>query len=167
MINIYRILLFFSLCITSVNVVADIIGIVHKVVDGDTIHVFDDNKKLHKVRLLGIDAPEIDQSFGIESREMLKNLIEGERVIIGTRKKDRYKRVLGKIFLDDMDVNLMMINKGLAWHYKRYIKDQARRDLPIYSEAEQIARDNRIGLWSDAAFIPPWEWRQNKRRKKP
>ena len=66
-----------------------------------------------------------------------------------------------------MDVNLTMISKGLAWHYKRYRKDQLKRDIPIYSEAEQTAKDNAIGLWSDTAFIPPWEWRQNKRRKKP
>ena len=167
MINIYRILLLLFLCIAPAYAAADIIGVVKKVVDGDTIHLTDDNGKLYKVRLLGIDAPEMDQSFGIESRETLKNLIEGKRVIIGTRKKDRYKRILGKIFLEDMDVNLTMISKGLAWHYKLYKRDQVKRDIPIYSEAEQIAKDNQIGLWSDTAFIPPWEWRQNKRRKNP
>ena len=167
MIKIYRIVLLVFLCVTSAYAHADIIGIVQKVVDGDTIHLTDDNGKLHKVRLLGIDAPEIDQSFGFESREMLVSLVEGERVIIESRKKDRYKRILGKIYLDDMDVNLTMIREGLAWHYKRYRKDQSKRDIPIYSEAEQIAKDNAIGLWSDTAFLPPWEWRQNMRRKKP
>ena len=167
MINIYRTILLVFLYMISASAYADIIGIVQKVVDGDTIHLTDDNGKLHKVRLLGIDAPEMDQSFGFESREMLVNLVEGERVIIDSRKKDRYKRILGKIYLDDMDVNLTMISKGLAWHYKRYRKDQLKRDIPIYSEAEQTAKDNAIGLWSDTAFIAPWEWRQNKRRKKP
>lgn len=166
MIKIYRILLFLFLCLTSVYALADIIGMVQKVVDGDTIHLTDDNGKLYKIRLLGIDAPEMDQSFGIESRQMLVNLIEGKRVIIDFRKKDKYKRILGKIFYDDMDINLTMISNGLAWHYKRYRKDQSKRDVPIYSEAEQIAKENAIGLWSDTAFIPPWEWRQNKRRKK-
>jgi endonuclease YncB( thermonuclease family) len=166
MIKIYRILLFLFLCLTSVYALADIIGMVQKVVDGDTIHLTDDNGKLYKIRLLGIDAPEMDQSFGIESRQMLVNLIEGKRVIIDSRKKDKYKRILGKIFYDDMDINLTMISNGLAWHYKRYRKDQSKRDVPIYSEAEQIAKENAIGLWSDTAFIPPWEWRQNKRRKK-
>ena len=167
MINIYRTILLVSLYTISASAYADIIGIVQKVIDGDTIHLTDDNGKLHKVRLLGIDAPEMDQSFGFESREMLVNLVEGERVIIDSRKKDRYKRILGKIYLDDIDVNLTMISKGLAWHYKRYRKDQLKRDISIYSEAEQTAKDNSIGLWSDTAFIPPWEWRQNKRRKKP
>lgn len=167
MINIYRTILLVFLFMISASAYADIIGFVQKVVDGDTIHLTDDNGKLHKVRLLGIDAPEMDQSFGFESREMLVNLVEGERVIIDSRKKDRYKRILGKIYLDDMDVNLTMISKGLAWHYKRYRKDQLKRDIPIYSEAEQTAKDNAIGLWSDTAFIPPWDWRQNKRRKKP
>ena len=167
MINIYRTILLVFLYMISASAYADIIGFVQKVVDGDTIHLKDDYGKLLKVRLLGIDAPEMDQSFGFESREMLVNLVEGERVIIDSRKKDRYKRILGKIYLDDMDVNLTMISKGLAWHYKRYRKDQLKRDIPIYSEAEQTAKDNAIGLWSDTAFIPPWEWRQNKRRKKP
>ena len=167
MINIYRTILLVFLYMISASAYADIIGIVQKVVDGDTIHLTDDNGKLHKVRLLGIDAPEMDQSFGFESREMLVNLVEGERVIIDSRKKDRYKRILGKIYLDDMDVNLTMISKGLAWHYKRYRKDQLKRDIPIYSEAEQTAKDNAIGLWSDTALIAPRERRQNKRRKKP
>ena len=49
----------------SASAYADIIGIVQKVVDGDTIHLTDDNGKLHKVRLLGIDAPEMDQSLSL------------------------------------------------------------------------------------------------------
>ena len=81
MINIYRIMLLVFLCMTSAYALADIIGIVQKVVDGDTIHLTDDNGKLYKVRLLGIDAPEMDQSFGFESRKMLVNLVEGERAV--------------------------------------------------------------------------------------
>ena len=64
MINIYRIMLLVFLCITSAYALADIIGIVQKVVDGDTIHLSDDIGKLHLGRLLGIDSPEMDHSFG-------------------------------------------------------------------------------------------------------
>ena len=89
MINIYRIILLVFLCMSSTFAHADIICTVKKVVDGDTIHLTDDNGKLHKIRLLWIDAPEMDQSFGFESREMLVNLLEGERVIIDSQKKSQ------------------------------------------------------------------------------
>ena len=161
---IYRNLLIILLCFSFNYALADITGIVLKVVDGDTVHVMDEGNKRYKVRLLGIDAPELDQSYGIESKDMLADLIMDKRVSIIYTKKDKYKRVLGQIFLDEMDVNLAMIRSGLAWHFKRYSRDQAKKDVPIYSRAEQLARENAIGLWSDSPFLPPWKWRQNKRR---
>ena len=105
----------------SNHAVAHIDGVVQRVVDGDTIHVETVDGKKYKVRLLGIDAPELLQPYGMASKKNLKDLIQGRNVKIITNKKDRYKRVLGKILLEKKDINLIMVRLGFAWHYKRYI----------------------------------------------
>lgn len=70
---------------------------------------------------------------------------------------------LGKILLDRNDINLAMINAGLAWHYKKYQKDQSRSDRLLYAHAEEQARQHRIGLWRDPNPTPPWDWRKGGR----
>lgn len=58
--------------------------------------------------------------FGQRSKEHLSDLIFSKDVQVETEKLDRYGRKLGKILLDRKDINLAMINAGLAWHYKKY-----------------------------------------------
>ena len=63
---------------------------------------------------------------------------------------------------DGKDVNLEQIKAGLAWHYKRYDKDQQLADRRLYAEAQKAASLKGIGLWSDAAPVAPWDFRHNK-----
>jgi endonuclease YncB( thermonuclease family) len=62
--------------------------------------------------------------------------------------------------LNGKDINLEMVQKGMAWHYKKYIKSQNVEDRQSYNNAEQDARLNKIGLWSDVNPVAPWEWRK-------
>lgn len=133
---------------------ADITGKVVRVVDGDTVVVGD-----HRIRLTGIDAPETIQAHGKEASEYLRGLIRGKTVIVVSSKKDRYGRILGKIILGGIDVNLVMVKEGHAWWYSRYQKDQSGSDRRAYRMAEETARAAEIGLWSSTA-IPPWEYRR-------
>ncbi|MBT6326298.1 MAG: hypothetical protein HOJ35_10045, partial [Bdellovibrionales bacterium] len=100
-----------------------------RIVDGDTIQVIDSNGIKFKIRLLGIDTPELKQRFGYESSLSLKKIIDGKSVIIISKTEKnkpytlgRYKRIIGKIILNGKDINLEMVQKGMAWHYKKYIK---------------------------------------------
>ena len=68
--NILIFLLFFSY-----PTMAGVSGKVIKVIDGDTIYVRDYDNKTHKIRLAGIDAPEMSQPYGKESRSHLLELI--------------------------------------------------------------------------------------------
>ena len=72
-------------------------------------------------------------------------------------KRDRYKRIIGKLLLNGTDINLQQVKDGYAWHYKYYQKDQSKEDRVLYAEAENRARAGKIGLWSSRA-IPPWEF---------
>jgi len=104
---------------------------VTKVVDGDTIDVdidlgFDISFS-SRVRLAGIDTPEsrtkdaYEKKLGLESKEWLKKALEhADKVVIKTEKinsTEKFGRVLGWLFVDDVNLNLAMIDQGYAWSY--------------------------------------------------
>ena len=78
-------------------------------------------------------------------------------------KRDKYKRIVGKVLLAGKDINLERIRDGLAWHYKYYQNEQTTKDRELYSEAELVARKSKRGLWRDPNPIPPWDWRRGIR----
>jgi len=133
-------------------------GKVVQIADGDTFSILIDGKRMERVRLQGIDAPEHYQAFGNRSRQALGRLIYGKQVKVFFKKRDQYDRMLGTVFLDDtLNVNLQMVRNGMAWHFKRYSRD---RQL---ARAEKEARRHHLGLWHDPHPVPPWEWRREQR----
>lgn len=135
---------------------SDITGIVVKVYDGDTITVMNDGK-LTKVRLYGIDAPEIGQDYGIASKQALFDAIAGNTVTVKENGIDRYGRVIGIVMLAGIDINKEMILRGHAWCYQQYNKN------PEYLESEIQARKNGVGLWSTQNPKAPWDFRKEKK----
>ena len=139
--------------------ISSLSGRVVRIVDGDTI-VLEAGGARHKVRLAGIDAPEKNQPWGEAVTRELRRQIAGRDVLIDWSKKDRWNRLIGIIRLDGEDQNLHLVERGLAWHYKRYADEQSRTNQTAYDAAERAARDARRGLWSDPNPVPPWEWRK-------
>jgi endonuclease YncB( thermonuclease family) len=149
-------------------------GRVVKVADGDTITIVDNSGKKHRIRLGGIDAPEKDQPYGKESTQSLLELTSDKTVVIEYEKRDRYKRIIGKVLVDPpgevfcmaldcvkkIDAGLEQVKRGLAWHYKKYQGEQSVDDRGTYSEAEVEAREKLLGLWSDSEPTAPWDWRR-------
>ena len=136
-----------------------IAGKVVGVADGDTVTVLDSNSIEYKIRLAGIDAPEKKQSFGQNSKQHLSDLVYGKHVIVEWRKRDKYRRIVGKVVIDGNDACLDQISSGLAWHYKKYVGEQSEEDRKAYANAEASARSAGKGLWKDDHPIPPWEFR--------
>ena len=146
--------------ISAIGVQAEtLVGKVVGITDGDTITVIDTDKTEHKIRLMGIDAPEKKQDYGNESKKALSNYIYQKEVTVDYKKLDKYKRIVGKVILDKQDVCLAMIELGMAWHYKDYAKEQSKTDRDLYSQAEHKARESRIGLWQDSKAIAPSTFR--------
>jgi len=88
-------------------------------------------------------------------------LAEKPSVLIGTKKIDM--GIVGKVLLNNQDINFKIVNAGLAWHYKKYQKEQSRSDRKRYSDAEKVAKLSVIGLWQEPDAIPPWKWRKGTR----
>ena len=150
-----------SLLFALVDAKAEVlVGTVVGITDGDTITVLAKDNSEHKVRLMGIDAPEKTQDFGDESKKALSNYIYQKTVTVDYKKIDKYKRKVGKVILDKQDVCLAMIEIGLAWHYKDYEKEQSKTDRDLYSQAELKARESRIGLWQLSNAIEPSAFRR-------
>ncbi|MBX3652067.1 MAG: thermonuclease family protein [Burkholderiales bacterium] len=147
-------------------------GRVIHVADGDTLTVLDSNRLTHKVRIAGIDAPERGQPFGRRAQETLAALAWNRQVLVSGKKIDRYWRRVGIVRVappgcDDcppaIDIGLSMLDAGLAWHYRAYEREQPAAERENYRRAESAARTAQLGLWADAAAMPPWDWRQVRR----
>jgi endonuclease YncB( thermonuclease family) len=126
-----------------------------RVIDGDTIAI----GRTH-IRLLGIDAPETDQtcigknsqrySCGLSARAALRKLIDGRPLACVGDTKDVYGRRLMTCSVAGKDINRAMVADGWALAFLRYSRD--------YVAEERRARKRGVGLWA-GAFIAPWDWR--------
>jgi len=125
------------------------------VTDGDTITVLDSTNGQHKVRLAGIDAPEKAQPFGSRSKQSLASMVAGKTVAVEFVKFDRYQRMVGKVILNGRDICLEQIKAGMAWHYKKYGREQLSEERAAYAAAETEARSAGRGLWVDTSPMPP------------
>ncbi len=137
-------------------------GEVVALADGDTITVLDSNKQQHKVRIAGIDAPEKRQPHGQSSKDSLASMVFRQQVTILWSKRDRYGRVIGKVVVGGRDAGLEQVSRGMAWHYKAYMREQSSADQERYAQAEQEARTRTRGLWKDANPVAPWDYRHRR-----
>lgn len=160
-----KIVLFCALIVgvSSTTPADTLIGKVVGITDGDTITVLDGQQAQHKVRLMGIDCPEKTQPFGQNAKQSLSDLVFGRLVNVEWQKLDRYERVVGKVLVSGQDANLEQVRRGLAWHYKKYEREQVPLDRATYAQAEIEARMGNRGLWSDPSPVPPWDWRRSQR----
>lgn len=156
---------------------ASLTGVVTAVEDGDTLVVLDATKVKHKVRLAGIDAPHLKQDFGVQSRQNLSTLALKKEVAVEWNLRDRMKRLVGKVMLDEagadcafrsctksLDAGLQQIRDGFAWHDKPNEREQTAADQARYAAAETKAKTAKTGLWADDKPVPPWEWREKKKK---
>ena len=161
-------LLFVAFSASPATLTGHVVG-VH---DGDTITVLDATKTQHKIRLAGIDAPELKQAFGTRSRQNLSNMVYDKDARLECHKTDRYKRKVCKVWVQPsecttcgktLDTGHAQIIAGLAWWYRAYAREQSAEDQGRYESAEDEARLRRWGLWRDTEPVPPWEWRKLRR----
>ena len=153
--------LFVTLAImTPFNATAQINGKA-RVIDGDTIQIGS-----NKIRLYGIDAPELKQVCTIDSQSWMCGEEAAMTLAYETadhwiscivKGQDRYGRTLAVCFKGNIDINGEMVKRGLALAYRKYSDS--------YIEYEELAQSNKIGMWR-SNFIKPWDWRKKEKRHK-
>jgi micrococcal nuclease len=137
-------------CLVSAQ---EVTGRVIGVHDGDTFTILTADKQRVSVRLADIDAPELGQPFGRAAKGELSNLCFDQTVTVQTRAVDRYGRTVAMVSCDGNDAARLMVERGMAWAYRKYLKRPELVDL------EKSARDAKVGLWADHA-VPPWLFRR-------
>ncbi len=130
-------------------------GVVSRVTDGDTVWVRPDGGgRPRKVRITGIDAPEICQAHGAEARAALQRTLQRERVTVEPLAVDDYRRPLVRLSYQGRDMARWMVLQGHAWSY-RY------RQYPgPYAHEEAQARQARRGLFAQADAERPYDFRR-------
>jgi endonuclease YncB( thermonuclease family) len=127
-----------------------------RVKDGDSLVVREvRTRRVHEIRLAGIDAPELGQPWGIQARTALKRMVEGQTVEVDVVDRDRYGRLVARVWRGRAYVNAAMTEAGHAWAYGR------NRPDPAIRAGHDAARRAGRGLWSlpPEQRIPPATWR--------
>ena len=135
------------------------------ITDGDTIKIGKE-----KIRLFGIDAPEIKQicknknndpyACGKESKDFLIGLLKvnlNKKIYCYYSERDRYNRIVGECFIganSSININAKMVSYGHAVAYLKYSKK--------YLDAQNKAKKNKLGIWS-GTFDLPEEWRKKNK----
>ena len=163
----FIIFIFFIFCNSAFSEIKFIISDVEKVIitDGDSIKI-----RKQKIRLFGIDAPELKQTCynksevpypcGIEAKKWLEIIInksDKKYIYCYYSERDKYNRILGECFLGEdskTNVNETMVYLGYAVAYLRYSKK--------YLHAQESAKSIDNGLWAGTFEIPE-EWRKKNK----
>lgn len=133
-------------------------AVVDKVRDGDTVTL----QSGLKVRLLGIDAPELKQAGGPQARLALSDCLHTREVVVEQYGRDRYQRALAMLRPkgSEESCNLALVALGRAWFYRQYASKLPKPERQRFDRAELDAQAGAYGLWADPAPVAPWAWRK-------
>lgn len=124
-----------------------------KITDGDTVRLCNGQR----IRIWGIDAPELKQPYGYTARNYLSDLVLNKDIQLHCVSR-HYKRKVCHVLLDDMDISSAMVSAGYAYDYRLYTKGR-------YEVEEQDARLTHKGLWQDNNPLAPWAYRSKRLNK--
>lgn len=147
------------------------------VTDGDTVTILDKGNVQHVIRLFAIDAPETSchrqkpsslddecvergQPFGRAAKKSLSDLVYGKEVNVELQPGETYGRRIGTVWAGPINANLEQVKRGYAMMYRKYalhglLPDEFRE----MENAERVAQERGLGLWSDPDPVPPWRFR--------
>ena len=115
---------FLLVLIISFDGLSQVSARVMQVKDGDT-YVLKVNESLKIVRLLNVDAPELNQSWGLQAQSKVRDLMLGKYVTYEYIKTDLYDRELGRIKIGKRSLDSLLIRNGWAWHYINYDRSKS------------------------------------------
>ena len=139
----------------------DISGKVTSVIDGNTVEVITPDNQSHKILLVGIDSPELEQAYGSQAKQFLQKLILNKNVIVQYKGKDRFGNVLAVVMINGKnDPRVELLKEGLAWTSEKNPSEDLE---PYRTWAERKGK----GLWKQENPTPPWTYRRQQTMQKP
>jgi endonuclease YncB( thermonuclease family) len=138
------------------------VTVVH-VADGDTLTIRDGGSGETKVRLIGVDTPELGDSahWSTQAHAYTRGRLADRQVTVkldGTQTRDRYGRLLAYLYVTDGDnFNLDLVRDGQAYAERRHghlLRSQ-------FESAEAEARKKGRGLWKDVRDDQQPQWRRD------
>ena len=157
MMKLFSIILILLTITATIEAQTKLKGKAIKIIDGDTFDLLVD-KTTYRIRLADIDCPEKGQDYYKISKQALSDYLYGSTIEVTFTKKDRNGRILGSVYNGPVYINLIMVEEGYAWHFKKYSTDQR------FAKAEINARKAERGLWKQPKPIAPWDFRQIRRK---
>jgi endonuclease YncB( thermonuclease family) len=122
-----------------------------------------------KIRMACIDAPEMKQAGGPESRDYLRSMLpDNAEVVLMISDTDQYGRSVAEVYVpqpnsrEETAVNGEMVRAGHAHYYKRYNK-ACPDNADMYEVWEEAAIANRSGVWSSGNAERPWDFRRRNK----
>jgi micrococcal nuclease len=124
--------------------------------DGDTFSVLN-GTQIEKIRLKGVDCPELDQPYGLAATRYTSRKVLGKNVMVEVV-KDHYERKVARVSVKGKDLGDALVGVGLAWQARKYDR---RPDL---AALQQQARGAHRGLWKADHPEAPWTHRHRQRK---
>lgn len=126
---------------------------------GDNMEISKDGV-LHYILLRGIATPKPGQRYFGKARRSLQNKLTGKSFNVSVHGVDDFHRELGTIVLAGRDVNLQLIEEGLAWYDGDTFPGSEK-----YQAAELEAKKSRLNIWSKKNPVHPDEWEDHQKTK--
>lgn len=152
-------LLYLILFLISNLFFTQIKGKVVGIKDGDTVVVLLSDNTQETLRLADVDCPENGQPFGKNAKQFTSSQVFGKKVTYYRIGKDRYRRVIAKVFYEnDKYLSAEIIKAGFGWWYYKASKNKGLQNL------QEQAKAKKSGLWADKNAVAPWDFRKNKKK---
>ena len=109
-----------------------------RVIDGDTF----ETEERQLIRLTGIDAPELDNCNGPESKQALGKLVLNQNLYVKVIYRDASHRLISHVYNNDGSVSEQLLKTGMAYYSGNAVKD------PALGKAGNSAREKKLGIFS-------------------
>ncbi|MEZ0289214.1 MAG: thermonuclease family protein [Methylophilus sp.] len=141
------------LALSLISICSHAEPVLQRVLDGDTV-IIRDQGNTYRLRLLDIDAPESQQTYGKQAKRSLMALCNG-KIAVQPAGTDLYGRTLGHLSCNNIDASQYQVAQGMAWFNSRY---STREELASF---QLQAQHQALGLWQQPNPTPPWVWRKH------
>jgi endonuclease YncB( thermonuclease family) len=119
------------------------------IADGDTLELVPAGEATPlRIRLEGVDAPELGEPFSREATTLTRSLLLRQQVRVHGRDVDNYGRLVARVVAAGRDASEALLDAGLACHFTRFAND------PVLARAQSRARDQGRGFWAAGAAKP-------------